>query len=272
MKHHILAFSLLASACFVVPAHAQEYCLDSASEEAHAACMNLRFKQADEALNTIYQEAMRAIRLHEGTPHETEAQPAAWRAALRDAQRAWIAFKDAECDGVAPHENWTLWDRDDAVMTCRIRLTDARAAELSAHYRVSATGNYVEMIQTEDLDPLERRTLERFGAAVERHDWEEVRSMFDEVGYIDQRDSFGLSDAQILAESMGFEYALPDNESFTTRLNHIAEFAITDAVYNDAQLLTIRGFVLMDDGEALPFTMFWRARMNGGIEAVVPAG
>lgn len=272
MKHHLLF--LLAGTWIAAPALAQEYCLDSASEAAYEACLERRFQQADQALNRIYQEALRAIDQLEGTAQEV--QPDAWRAALREAQRAWIAFKEAECDGLALHENWEWWSPDDAVVDCRIRVTDARASELAARYGVSAEGTYADVIRTDAIGGLERRTLERFGAAIERHDWDEVRSMFDEDGYLEQREAMGLEDDQILLETLGFENNLrtgPDDDAaFQTRLNRIAEFVVTDAAYDDSRSLTVKGFVVLRDGSEVPFTMYWAERMNGGIEVVVPVG
>lgn len=240
----------------------------------------MRFNHADGALNLLYQQALGVIEDLEGASQE-EVRPEEWRTALREAQRAWIAFKEAECEKLAPREHWMMWNEEHAKMICRIRLTEARARDLAAHYNLSAdpaAGAYSEIMQAEGVYGLARRTLERFGLAVERHDWEEVRSMFNEENYLEQRDGFGLEDAQIILETLGIEGHLrfdgeeEEDNIYDARLSRIAEIVITKAAYDDARMMTVEGIIVLYDGREHPFTMLWAERMNGRLEVVVPVG
>ena len=274
-----LTVLILLSTPLIAAAQEQEYCLDRASEAAYEECLQMRFDHADGALNLLYQQALSVIEDLEGASQE-EVRPEEWRTALREAQRAWVAFKEAECEKLAPREHWMMWNEEHAKMICRIRLTEARVRDLAAHYNLSANptaGAYSEIIQAKGVDGLDRRTLERFGQAVERHDWEEVRSMFNEESYLDQRDGFGLEDAQIILETLGIEGNLrsgdEDEENvYAARLNRIAEIVITKAAYDDSQTLTVEGFIMLYDGSEHRFRMHWAERMNGGLEVVVPVG
>jgi len=261
-------------------AQEQKYCLDRASEAAYEECLQMRFNHADGALNLVYQQALGSIENLEDATLK-EVHPKIWQEALREAQRAWVAFKKAECERLAPHENWMMWNTEHAKMMCRIRLTEARTRDLAAHYNLSAdpaAGAYGEIIQVEDVYGLNRRTLERFGQAVERHDWEEVRSMFNEENYLEQRDGFGLSDAQIILETLGIEGNLQsdsdeDEENvYDARLSRIAEIIITKAAFDDSRMMTVEGSIILYDGSEHRFSMLWAERMNGGIEVVVPVG
>lgn len=77
-----------------------------------------RFRQADKALNAAYDRLMAKV------------SPAG-QAALREAQRTWLRFRDQECDfealGSAGGSVHSL-----AVLICRGRMTRSRTEELVA--------------------------------------------------------------------------------------------------------------------------------------------
>jgi uncharacterized protein YecT (DUF1311 family) len=79
-------------------------------------------KKSDDSLNTVYKELLNIA----GDEKAKEM--------LRVSQRAWIKFRDAECDFAA--DNY----RDGSIKpliywTCYKQLTDARIAELKAHIK-----------------------------------------------------------------------------------------------------------------------------------------
>ncbi|MDJ1464299.1 lysozyme inhibitor LprI family protein [Nitratireductor sp. GZWM139] len=79
------AFLLFASSA---PLHADELDCDDAQTQADMTqCAGKSYQAADKKLNARYGDAMKRYESNE------EA-----RTLLRDAQRAWIAFRDAECD------------------------------------------------------------------------------------------------------------------------------------------------------------------------------
>jgi uncharacterized protein YecT (DUF1311 family) len=82
-----LRFALLASAVLATtPAHAQE-CNEPSNQHALHVCADETYKKTNAELNTTYQEIMGRLKDDEPT-----------REMLVKAQRAWLAFRDAECD------------------------------------------------------------------------------------------------------------------------------------------------------------------------------
>lgn len=87
--------SLILACLFASPALAQE--LDCATAEAQQdlnQCAELDWQAADEALNDAYKRAMAEMKDMDANMPE-DLQGAA--DALRDAQRAWITYRDANC-------------------------------------------------------------------------------------------------------------------------------------------------------------------------------
>lgn len=81
-------------------------------------CLAADLKRADAELNQYYAAAMKRL---------MEQQDTAALAKLRAAERAWIAYRDAECDAV--YESWghgTI--RGSMNLGCQIDLTKARTA------------------------------------------------------------------------------------------------------------------------------------------------
>lgn len=85
----------LILACLTLPAAAQE--VDCATAMAQAdlnACAYEDWETADAALNDAYQEAMALLETWDANLPEDEQGGAE---ALREAQRAWITFRDQAC-------------------------------------------------------------------------------------------------------------------------------------------------------------------------------
>jgi len=89
-------------------------------------CAEQEFQAADAALNAVYKQARAAMR-------DTDAGlPVAERgaeAALRDAQRAWVIFRDQAC--VAEAYGWHGGSGQPMIYSgCRARLTQTRVSDL----------------------------------------------------------------------------------------------------------------------------------------------
>ena len=98
--------------------HAYKACLDTAGPSASMLdCTATEFRRQDAALNTAYGRLMGLMR--------TVERKRAWR----DAQRSWIAFRDAECRAEASEAiGGSLW----GVLFggCKAELTAQRARRL----------------------------------------------------------------------------------------------------------------------------------------------
>ena len=83
-------------------------------------CLATDLARADAELNRYYAA---------GTKRLTEQKDTAALAKLRTAERAWIAYRDAECDAV--YESWSQGTIRGAMnLGCRIALAKARTATI----------------------------------------------------------------------------------------------------------------------------------------------
>ena len=90
-------------------------------------CEELELEKADKALNSVYRAALARI---DGA---TELEPKVrqeWRQALQDAQRKWIAFRDADCNGPVAYQWHGGTGATVAVLGCMRAMTLARTKEL----------------------------------------------------------------------------------------------------------------------------------------------
>jgi uncharacterized protein YecT (DUF1311 family) len=91
-------------------------------------CTERSHKEADEKLNEAYQAVLKQIRASGG---EAPYDPKSWEEALRASQRAWIAYRDAECKGLVPME-WSGGSGTAAAVNgCMTELTEARTKMLT---------------------------------------------------------------------------------------------------------------------------------------------
>lgn len=95
-------------------------------------CAVAEFEKADKELNEVYARALKAIPDMAGDDPQFNA--AAWEAALRVSQRAWIAFRDAECqDHIAMFWSGGSGGTVD-VIGCKTEKTEARIQDLKTRY------------------------------------------------------------------------------------------------------------------------------------------
>ena len=121
MKHVAVAFALVTA----LPASAQD-CAEAASKFEAESCLSETLARDDGELNRAYRDAMgraKAFDAEFGTP-----LPAA--GTLRDAQRAWIKYRDAACGAeTAPYAvgGGALLR---AELACKLRYTRWRTDDL----------------------------------------------------------------------------------------------------------------------------------------------
>ena len=113
---------LLGSLALVASvAHAQANCADATDQATMTACADRAYKKSDGELNRTYQAVTARLR---------DAQPLADK--LVSAQRAWIAYRDAECRfSSANVEGGSAYPM--VVSTCLDDLTKARTETLKGY-------------------------------------------------------------------------------------------------------------------------------------------
>lgn len=131
------AFStVLAPLLFAIPvAHAADEeridCKNAVSTYELNACADKDFTAADADLNRAYQSALKSIpELATEKPYDAKS----WEAALRASQRAWVAFRDAECN----NHGAMFWGGGTGatgdIIGCMTDKTKARTKELNERY------------------------------------------------------------------------------------------------------------------------------------------
>lgn len=94
-------------------------------------CADREYAAADAALNDIYKQALAALAKSDG---EKPYDPKSWETALRASQRAWIAFRDADCKGLEPMQWSGGTGTTAAVLGCMTQLTQERIRVLKERF------------------------------------------------------------------------------------------------------------------------------------------
>ncbi|MBL8565685.1 MAG: DUF1311 domain-containing protein [Hyphomicrobiaceae bacterium] len=137
MRRLVPALVLALLGALAVPAASEPEpridCENAMSTYEMNVCAERDFKAADDALNAAYRDALKKVPgLAIGEIEQFNA--AAWEKALRQSQRAWLAFRDAECRDHIP----MFWSGGTgttvAVLGCMIEKTKARTKELIENY------------------------------------------------------------------------------------------------------------------------------------------
>jgi uncharacterized protein YecT (DUF1311 family) len=90
-------------------------------------CSDRAFQAADAKLNAAYAEALDVIRRSD---QDKPYDPDAWEKALRVSQRAWVAFRDADCRDLVPMSWSGGTGTTSAVLGCMTTMTEARTKQL----------------------------------------------------------------------------------------------------------------------------------------------
>jgi uncharacterized protein YecT (DUF1311 family) len=112
-------------------ARAREYgCNDAQTQLAMNICAELDFERADADLNAAWREAIAGVRVSDREIDRQSDQRPTEEAKMREAQRAWLVFRDAQCT-VEGYEEARGGSMEPMVYSgCRARLTRERIAQL----------------------------------------------------------------------------------------------------------------------------------------------
>jgi len=114
------------------PSAAQESAAAAACDQlatiAQSGCLEKLANAADAKLNDVYRRAVRTI---ESSDPEHAAE---WKAELKKAEQAWIAFRDTECGALTAYEWGHGTGMGAATEHCILDKTEVRARELASRY------------------------------------------------------------------------------------------------------------------------------------------
>ena len=126
------SFALVAFLALAAPSYAQESSAESAClalpPAAQSGCLEKLANAADAKLNDVYRRAISAIEKSDGN------DIAAWKAELKKAQQAWIAFRDADCGALVGYEWGHGTGMGSATESCLLQKTQQRTRELVSRY------------------------------------------------------------------------------------------------------------------------------------------
>lgn len=108
-------------------AHADDDCKDANNTVEMNDCMSKQAKAAEATLNQTYRQVLASLK---GADNQAQqSYPASTRAALVDAQRAWIKYRDADCKAV--YNRWKGGSiRDVMMLGCMKDRAEQRTHEL----------------------------------------------------------------------------------------------------------------------------------------------
>ena len=103
-------------------------CGDARNTVEMNACADKELTAADADLNKAYRKVLaRVPSVDAPAPYDAKG----YEAALRAAQRAWVAYRDADCKGVVPFEWGGGTGATAAVLGCLTEKTKARTKDLN---------------------------------------------------------------------------------------------------------------------------------------------
>lgn len=108
-----------------------DVCAGAESNLALKECLGKAYQNADKQLNIVWKQALGAV---DAADYLTPEQRDAWKKELRDAQRAWVQFKEHDCNGAVLYEWWGGSGAGAAITSCLLGYTQARTKDLKARY------------------------------------------------------------------------------------------------------------------------------------------
>ena len=133
LKPIVLAavFVLVASPAHFATAADEVDCEKASTTVDLNICAEQSLDVADKALNEAYKKILADLVLPDT---ENAAGNAKWTEALKVSQRAWVAFRDADCDKLMVHEAGGGTATTGAILGCMTEMTDARTKNLKDRY------------------------------------------------------------------------------------------------------------------------------------------
>jgi uncharacterized protein YecT (DUF1311 family) len=96
-----------------------------------AECLRTNADRAERELASVVEAAIKSIDARQGL---LSSQKARWRRSLNDAEAQWVAWRDSECQDVAPFESGMDTKAGDPRLRCIIDYNAERVSSLKARY------------------------------------------------------------------------------------------------------------------------------------------
>jgi uncharacterized protein YecT (DUF1311 family) len=96
-----------------------------------AECLRTNADKSEKQLAAAVEAALKSIDARQGL---LSSQKARWRRSLTDAEAQWVAWRDSECQDVAPFESGVDAKTGDPQLRCIIDYDAERVSSLKARY------------------------------------------------------------------------------------------------------------------------------------------
>jgi len=106
-------------------------CANAENNLAYKECLGRLYEKADRELNVVWKQVLASV---DRADYLTPKQRAAWKTELRQAQRAWVQFKEHDCNGAMLYEWWGGTGAGGAILACLLHRTVARTESLKGRY------------------------------------------------------------------------------------------------------------------------------------------
>jgi uncharacterized protein YecT (DUF1311 family) len=105
-------------------------CADAANTVEIRECLDKAYTKADAELNDVWKQVMAQVSAADYLPAKERKS---WQDELLESQRAWIKFKEHDCDAVG-FEWYGGSGAGGAILNCLLEHTQARTADLKERY------------------------------------------------------------------------------------------------------------------------------------------
>lgn len=131
MKHFLIAgaLALMSSAAAFAQEDPPVDCANAQTQADMNQCSYLDFEKADKELNAVYKQAMKSAEAADVQAADMGDYYVGAVKALKKAQRAWIDYRDGNCDGMG-YEAVGGSMQPMLISGCQARMTEARSKEL----------------------------------------------------------------------------------------------------------------------------------------------
>ncbi len=130
LKTSVVCAMLACSGGGVAVAEEADPCADAVTTIAMRECLDKAYASADAALNAVWKQVMAGVG---DADHLPPKERKAWKDELLESQRAWIQFKEHDCDAVG-YEWWGGSGAGGAILSCLLEHTEARTKDLTQRY------------------------------------------------------------------------------------------------------------------------------------------
>ncbi len=111
-------------------ARADSSCAGAETTVDMRACLDKAYERADAELNVVWKKVTASIAVADTMPAKERNT---WKEELLASQRAWITFKESDCDALG-FEWWGGTGASCAILNCLLAHTTARTKDLKARY------------------------------------------------------------------------------------------------------------------------------------------